>query len=74
MKTIVTALFMLAVLTGIATQGSDRTYANGAPSQAATAHPRLPTATTVIWIARFDPPSDMGAPTPGPTDPNGPPA
>lgn len=72
MKTIVIGLFMLAVLAGIATQGSDRTYAKGAPSQNATAHPRSPTARNLIWIARFDPPPDMGAPTPGPTDPNGP--
>jgi hypothetical protein len=72
MKSIVSALCTLSILAGIATASGGRTYASGALGQNAKEHLRLPAAIVGLWLARFEPPADMRAPTPGPTDPNGP--
>ena len=60
MRTLMSALFTAAIFTGIAL--SPKHAGSGGASGA----------TSLIWTAPIDFTPDKGAPTPGPTDPNGP--
>jgi hypothetical protein len=74
MKAIASTLLALSVLAGVAKQANAQTHGYcGAPGQQTIDHLGSGPATKPIWIAHLEPTPDMTAPTPGPTDPNGPP-